>query len=261
MERREELAGRVVIITGGAIGIGRGMALAVARAGASVVIASRNAERGREAATELCREVGADRVVHFTADVSRASDVERLVRDTVERFGPLGGIVNNAAFVGDMKLLADEPEEVFDQVLATNVKGVFLGMKYAINQFLRQSGEGGPFAIVNIGSAVTRKTVATVGPYVASKFAVEGLTRAAAVEYSGKGIRINAIQFGVFETPLSRAYYDANPEAFKADVERHRVGRLGHSLEDAGPLAVFLLSPKSSFMTGALVALDGGFSL
>lgn len=256
------LAGKTIIITGGAEGIGRGMALAVARAGANVIISGRNAEKGEEAVATLSSSSGMSGTIsYFRADVSQASQVEALVDFAVRRTGHLDGAINNAAYVGDFKLLADESEESFDRVLDTNVKGVFLCMKYEIGQMLRQARGADTFSIVNIGSSAVRRTNPGIGPYVASKLAIEGLTRSAAVEYSSQGIRVNSVAFGVFKTPLSEAFYAANPAVYSQDLASHRIGRLGDAVLDAGAAAVFLLSSQSAFMTGSVFELDGGFHL
>ena len=257
------MKGKVVLVSGGSEGIGYGMTEALANAGAKVVIASCSEEKGIKAAEALKASVG-DRgeVAYVRADITRAEDNEAMVMFAVEKFGRLDGAINNAVYPGDFKLLADEPEESFDLTLSTNIKGIWLGMKSQINQFLAQGAKPGDnYSIINVSSAATRRPAPAMGPYNMSKTAVESLTRSAAVEYSPRGIRTNSLVFGVFNTEKSRMLHQHMPKMLEINQSRHKVGRFGDPRQDAGAAAIYLLSEASGFVTGSVLTLDGGMSL
>ncbi|MCC5793263.1 MAG: SDR family oxidoreductase [Chromatiales bacterium] len=261
MEPDPEIEGRVILITGAAEGIGLGMAVRLARAGARLVLGSRDASRGEAAAEAIATQAGCDpgRVYFIPTDVTVEAEVERLVRAGVARYGRLDGAINNAVYSGDFQLLAEEPAEAFEQTLRTNVSGVFHGIKHQVRQFLEQGARPGDgYSIINVSSGATRDIAPRMGAYVASKMAVEGLTRAAAVEYSPLGIRVNTLLFGVFETEKSARLHAAMPDIHAKNLGKHLVGRLGDPVHDAGETAIFLLSRRSSFMTGSELIVDGG---
>ena len=257
-------AGRVYLVTGGAEGIGFGMAAHLAGCGAAVVIASRNAERGQAALPRIAALAGCDseRVAWVQADIGIEADNEAAVAFATSRYGHLDGAINNAVYPGDFKMLADESLESFEEVMRTNVTGTFLGMKHQIRQFIAQgAGRGDNYSIVNVSSGATRDIAPGMGPYVASKCAVEALTRAAAREYSGGGIRVNTLLFGVFETEKSRALHASMPAIREKNAAKHPVGRFGNPRSDAGPAAAYLLSADSAFVTGSVLFVDGGMCL
>jgi NAD(P)-dependent dehydrogenase (short-subunit alcohol dehydrogenase family) len=261
MQAETDMLDRVILITGAAEGIGFGMAVRLARAGARLVIGSRDPERGTAAAAAIAERAGCapERVYFVPTDVTVEAEVERLVRAGVARHGRLDGAINNAVYPGDFQLLADEPAEAFELSLRTNVTGVFLGMKHQIRQFLAQGARtGDAYSIINVSSGATRDIAPRMGAYVASKLAVEGLTRSAAVEYSRQGIRFNTLLFGVFETEKSAALHQAMPAVHEKNLQKHLVGRLGDPEHDAGEAAIYLLSPRSAFVTGSVLAVDGG---
>ncbi|MCP4001937.1 MAG: SDR family oxidoreductase [Gammaproteobacteria bacterium] len=264
MENGKELDGKVVIVTGGTMGIGFGMATRLAKYGAKVVITSRNNDTGEAALGRLREAAGcvADDVAYFKMDIISETDNEDLVNFTVEKFGRLDSIINNAVFPGDFQLLADESLESFQQVINTNVTGTYLGMKFAIKQFLAQGAETGDnYSIINISSGATRDTGMRMAPYIASKLAVEGLTQAAALEYSRQGIRINTLLFGMFETEKALEMMKAMPMIEEKGAAKHHVGRFGDPEHDAGEAATYLISERSSFITGTTVHVDGGMCL
>ncbi len=163
---------------------------------------------------------------------------------------------------GNAGNIEDESVETFERVMTTNVTGTFLGMKHQIHQFLAQgTNSGDNYSIINISSGTTRDIAMAMAPYIASKRAVEGLTEAAALEYARKGIRINTLLFGVFETEKSRAMHEAMPFVLEKNAAKHHVGRFGDPVQDAGEAAAFLLSDRSGFITGSTMFVDGGMCL
>jgi NAD(P)-dependent dehydrogenase (short-subunit alcohol dehydrogenase family) len=264
MNNGKELDGKVVIVTGGTMGIGFGMATRLAKYGAKVVITSRNSDTGEEALSRLREAAGcdADDVAYFKMDICSEADNENLIKFTVDKYGRLDSIINNAVFPGDFQLLADESLDSFQQVMNTNVTGTYLGMKFAIRQFLEQGAETGDnYSIINISSGATRDTGMRMAPYIASKLAVEGLTQAAALEYSRQGIRINTLLFGMFETEKALEMMEAMPVIQEKGAAKHHVGRFGDPEHDAGEAAAYLISERSSFITGTTMHVDGGMCL
>ena len=258
------MQGKVIIISGGSEGIGYGMATALARQGAKIVVASRDPAKGEQAVTKIAAEAGCDsgNVAYIQTDICREADNERMVEFAADTYGRLDGAINNAVFPGDFKLLAEEPVETFERVMQTNVTGTFLGMKHEIRQFIAQGAKTGDgYSIINISSGATRDIAMAMAPYIASKRAVEGLTEAAAMEYARQGIRINTLLFGVFETEKSRAMHEAMPQVLDKNAAKHHVGRFGDSVKDAGEAAAFLLSERSGFITGSTMFVDGGMCL
>jgi NAD(P)-dependent dehydrogenase (short-subunit alcohol dehydrogenase family) len=258
------LKGKVVIVTGGNSGIGRATALVFAREGARVVIAARNAERSHQVVEEL-KSAGAESLFVAT-DVSKTAEVETLVHKTVERFGRLDCVVNNAAgYMGAFSATADFSEEEFDATIAVDLKGVWLGMKFEIQQMLRQSPAGG--AIVNV-SSVNGLGGAVMGSlYSAAKAGVLGLTKSAALEYGRQGIRLNALAAGAFDTPMLNHSIERiagkTLEARKAVEEKYlamiAAGRIGNPAE-AGEAIAWLCSDAASYVTGHSMIVDGGFT-
>jgi NAD(P)-dependent dehydrogenase (short-subunit alcohol dehydrogenase family) len=264
MANAKELDGKVVIVTGGTMGIGFGMATRLAKYGARVVITSRNSDTGEAALTRLreaaCCAPGS--VAYFRMDITSEADNERVVAFAVEKYGRLDSFINNAVFPGDFQLLADESLESFERVMQTNVTGTYLGMRFAIKQFLAQGADTGDnYSIINISSGATRDTGMRMAPYIASKLAVEGLTQAAALEYSRQGIRINTLLFGVFETEKARQFHAAMPASREKNAAKHHVGRFGDPEHDAGEAAAYLISDRGSFITGTTLRVDGGMCL
>ena len=256
-----ELAGRVVIVTGGTMGIGFGMATRLAKHGASVLITSRHADTGEAALERLRAAAGcpAGQVAYCRMDITSEPDHERLVRTAVDTFGRLDAIINNAVNPGDFQLLADESLAAFEDVMRANVTGTWLGMKHAIRQFLAQGAAAGAgYSIVNVSSGATRDPGLRMGPYIASKLAVEGLTRAASLEYAGRGIRVNTLLFGVFETEKAKALHEAMPAMREKNAAKHPVGRFGDPEQDAGEAATYLVSARSGFITGTTLVVAGG---
>jgi NAD(P)-dependent dehydrogenase (short-subunit alcohol dehydrogenase family) len=248
---RTELRGKVAIVTGGTSGIGRETAVLFAKAGAKVVVAGRREREGKET-IDLLRTAGGDGFFLKT-DVSRAADLEALVLRTVEKFGRLDIAFNNAGIEGNWIPIAEQPEEDWDQTIAINLKGMWLSLKYEIQQMLKQGGGG---AIVNMGSVAGLIGSAGAATYIASKHGVMGLTKAAALETAKSGIRINVVCPAVIETPMGERLF-GTPDARKFALGLHPLGRFGTPTEIAEAV-LWMCSDQAAFMTGQSLVLDGG---
>ena len=247
-------AGRVALVTGAAGGMGRAIAVAFARAGAAVVVSDVAGEGGNET-VELVRAAGGE-AQFFAADVSDAEAVERLVGGTVDAFGGLHCAVNAAAIELERDRLADIDVEVFDRIIAVNLRSIFLCMKYEIGQMLVQGGGG---AIVNIASTNSFRPQPHQSAYTASKHGVLGMTKNAAIDYAPDGIRINAISPGAIDTPMLRAAIERRGRDPQEVADRlSTLGRFG-SPEEIASAALWLCSDESSFTVGHALAVDGGY--
>jgi NAD(P)-dependent dehydrogenase (short-subunit alcohol dehydrogenase family) len=246
------LENKVALVTGGTSGIGRATALALSAAGAKVVFSGRRDQEGEETAV-LIRDAGAE-CLFVRSDVSSEADVKALIEKTVASYGRLDVVFNNAGIDSPMKPLHEQSVEDFDKLMAINVRGLFLCMKYQIQQMLTQ-GSG---AIVNNSSMGGIIGFAGVSPYIASKHAVMGLTRSAALDYAKQGIRINAVNPGFIATEMmNRATTTGGTlEQFASIVP---MGRLGQS-EEIAATVVFLCSDAASYITGQSLLVDGGYT-
>lgn len=249
-----KLDGKVATITGAASGIGRATALLFAKEGAKVVLADWDEEKGREAAEEISRNGGS--ATFLRVDVSKAEDVEAMVRTALETYGRLDVLFNNAGIEGARNRTADCTLENWERVISINLTGVFLGMKYGIPAML-SSGGG---SIINTASTAGLAGNAGLPAYCASKGGVVQLTKAAALEYARKGIRVNAICPGGIWTALVERYTAGlSLEEMMPMVKAvHPIGRFGQP-EEVAQMALFLASDESSFCTGAPFLIDGGF--
>lgn len=252
--------GKVALVTGGSSGIGRATALAFAREGATVIVASRGRDRGLAVVEEL-KHITSD-AEFIRADVSQAQDVDSLMTRVLERFGRLDVAVNNAAAidVGVFKPTADFQEVEFDQHMALNVKSVWLCMKHEITQMTVQ-GSG---AIVNTSSVTGLGGSPQSAFYAAAKAAVVALTKSAALECAPHGIRINALVPGAFDTPMLDDVFTrispGDPAVAKEGYERRiPVGRIGRP-EEAADAVLWLCSDQASYVTGHSLIVDGGLT-
>jgi NAD(P)-dependent dehydrogenase (short-subunit alcohol dehydrogenase family) len=250
----KNLAGKVALVTGGSSGLGEATALKFAREGAKVVIAARRVEQSEQVVRRIA-ELGSE--AHFVqADVSRAADVERLVSETVRKFGRLDCAVNNAGISGPRYTpLAEITEEQWDQVMNVNLKGVWLCMKHEIPAMLANGGG----AIVNIASIYGLKPADSGHvPYGASKHGVVGLTTGAAVDYGQMSIRINAVAPGFTHSEMVDVNRPRAAESYRKLVARHSgMNRLGNADEAANAI-VWLCSDEASYVNGSVLTVDGG---
>ena len=243
--------GKVALVTGAGSGIGRATALVFAREGAKVVVSDIVVEGGQETVQQI--EAAGGEAIFVKADVSQAADVEALITQTVETYGRLDCAFNNAGIEGGMKLTIDCTKEEFDRTIAVNLTGVWLCMKYEIQQMLSQ-GSG---AIVNTASAAGLVGFPSLPDYVASKHGVVGLTKTAALEYAKSGIRVNAVCPGVIQTPMVERGAQLSPGFDELAVSMEPVGRFGQPAE-VGEAVVWLCSDAASFVTGIPMQVDGG---
>ncbi len=241
---------KVIIITGGASGIGLATALAAARAGASVIIGGRNRSAGEEAAHRIAQQGG--RVLFKQTDVSHPSDCAALVALAKNNFGRLDGAFNNAGVQRAFTAVHETPIEDIDWVIDVNLKGTLYMMKYEAELML-QSGGG---AIVNNSSIFGLKAMPNLAYYVASKHGVVGLTKAAALDYARSRIRVNAICPGPIKTPSYDRVTGGDEHMYDDGVPMHRIG----SPDEVANAVVWLLSDAASYVTGATLSVDGGMS-
>ena len=244
----KQLANKTAIITGAGSGIGRSAALLFAKEGANVVVSDISEANGNSVVEEI-KKVGGE-AFFVKADSSKASDNEALVKQTIEKYGSLDIAVNNAGIGGPLGPTGEYPIDGWQKVIDINLSGVFYGLRYQIPAMLPTGG-----SIVNIASILGQAGTRFSPAYVAAKHAVVGLTKAAALEYADKNIRINAVGPGYIKTPLLSTLDEAT---MKALVGLHPIGRLGEA-EEIAELILWLASSKSSFVTGTYYAADGGY--
>ncbi len=248
------LKDKVALITGGTSGIGAAAALQLARAGAKVVVAGRRENEGQAVVKAI--ENAGGQALFVKTDVSREADVKALVDKTVARFGRLDFAFNNAGVEGTAGVTTDkQTEENYRHTFDINVLGLLLTMKHEIPAILKNGG-----AIVNTSSVVGQIGMPGFGVYTASKHAVNGLTRSAALEYAKQGVRVNAVAFGTIQTPMvDRMVGEAKTNNTQRDwlAGLHPVGRLG-TVEEAAQAVIALL--ENPFITGAVLSVDGGWT-
>ncbi len=248
------LHGKIALVTGAGSGIGRATSLVLAREGATIAVSDVNADGGEETLSAI-KDLGGDGIfVH--ADVSRAADVAALVDATVAAYGRLDCAYNNAGierYIGGR--LHEYPEDTFDRLMDINVKGVWLCLKYEIPQMLKQGGG----AIVNTASAAGLVGSRRLSAYSASKHAVVGLTKSAALEYATDGIRVNAVCPGIIDTPMMDRLVEGRDDYAATIPTRQPIGRKGTPDEIAEAVA-WLCSDAASLVTGLAMAVDGALT-
>lgn len=248
--------GKIALVTGAAAGIGRATALKFASEGARVVVSDLDRTGGEETAHLITSSGG--EAVFIKADVSKSADVDALFANSLSTFGRLDCACNNAGIEGHVVPLADQSEADFDRVLAVNAKGVFLCMRAEIPLML----EGGGGTIVNLSSVAGLIGFPGLSPYVASKHAVNGLTKNAALEYGKSGIRVNSVCPGGIDTRMLDSLAEQASGGTLTTSQMmdplHPIGRIG-TCDEVAELIVWLCSSRSGFVTGAIVPVDGGF--
>jgi NAD(P)-dependent dehydrogenase (short-subunit alcohol dehydrogenase family) len=249
-----DFEGKVALITGGGAGIGRATALAFARAGAKVAIGNRNVENGEETVA-LIEKAGGTALFQRT-DVTVAAQVEALVARAVREYGAVDCAFNNAGVLSQLRMIPDEAEEDFDRVMAVNAKGVWLAMKYELKQMQKQ-GHG---AIVNNASvAGVVGTSRGAASYAASKHAVVGLTKSAALENARLGIRVNVVAPAVIDTDMGASFASGLKITMEDFGRVHPVGRVG-TVDEVANAVLWLCSSDASFVTGHTLMIDGGMT-
>lgn len=243
-----DFTGKVAMVTGGGTGIGQAVCVALAERGATVVIV------GRSNADETLRRIteAGGQAMFVRGDVGVARDVETAVRTTVETYGRLDIAFNNAGMLPVTAPLVDQTEDDFDKIIAADLKGVFLCMKYQIPEMLKVGGG----SIINNGSVVSLVADPGMAPYVAAKHGVAGLTKGAALEYAKQKVRINAIAPAFVATPMTAGWLE-DPAMRELVQSFNAAGHIAEPEEIVG-IVLLLASPMASFMTGGIYPVDGG---
>jgi NAD(P)-dependent dehydrogenase (short-subunit alcohol dehydrogenase family) len=247
------LAGKIAVITGGGGGIGRATALAFASEAAKVAVADIDASAANAVAAEVNASGG--EAIGLAVDVSREDQVAKMIEQVVARFGRLDIGFNNAGIDIEHEPLATASEELFDRLMGVNVKGIWLCMKHEIAQMLAQGGG----AIVNTSSIAGLIGAPRQPIYCATKHAVVGLTRAAALEYGRKGIRVNAVCPGVIRTQMMERAIARDPRRSQQVEQIHPIGRVGEA-DDVARAVVYLCSDDAAFVLGHALPVDGGYT-
>ena len=243
---------KVVLVTGATAGIGRATAEAFAAAGAAVVVTGRNTAAGDDLVASL--RARGTKAKFLAGDVTREQNVRSWIAATLQEFGRLDIAVNNAGVEGTLGPIVEQTEENFARTFDANVKGLLFSLKHEIPVLAKQGG-----AIVNVSSIVGDVGMAGASVYVASKHAVNGLTRTAALETARMGIRVNAVAPGGVMTPMLERFTGGNKEAQAGFANSHPIGRLAHP-DEIAPAILFLASDEAKFITGSVLLVDGGYT-
>ena len=245
-----KLDGKVAIVTGAGVGMGRAEAILFAKEGAKVVVDDRRTDGEGERTVQMIKEAGGE-VVFVHADISKAEDVKKMVKTAVDTYGKLDILINNAG-VQVYKPIQELNEENFDFIIATNQKGVFFGMKHALPEMIKAGGG----SIVNTASIAADHAQRGSGVYAASKGGILSISRVAAAEFAPQNIRVNVVKPGAIKTPMFLSCVNTE-EARKNITDETPQGRLGEP-EEVANLVLFLASDEASHVTGQKIAADGG---
>jgi len=246
-----DLKDKVALVTGAGGGIGRALCLEFAHAGAQVACVDINRELGIKTVA-LVKEAGG-RAILLTADVTDSDSIQKCVEDTLAVYGRIDVFVNNAGYEGIVRPITEYPEEVFDRVMSINIKGVFLGLKYVLPVMIKQQSG----VVINIGSTGSFIGANGMSAYSASKHAVLGLTRTAALEVARQGIRVNAVCPGGTNTRMIQSIMGLNPEGEGHSLDLIPDGRRAEP-EEVARVVVFLSSGLATHITGQTLVMDGG---
>lgn len=246
---RFRLDGKVAVVTGGAKGIGRGIATALAEAGADIAVVSRTPDPDIE---KTILELGR-RYIHHSADLTKRAQTRNVIPTIMDKMGDLDILVNNAGIIRRSPAV-EHPEEDWDDTLESDLTAVFI-LSQAAGRIMLKKGRG---KIINIASVLSFQGGINIVAYTSAKHGVAGLTRALANDWASKGINVNAIAPGYFATEFTEAL-QKDPERSKSILGRSPAGRWGNPLEDIAGAAVFLASPASDFIHGVILPVDGGW--
>jgi NAD(P)-dependent dehydrogenase (short-subunit alcohol dehydrogenase family) len=247
-----DLKGKVAIITGGATGIGRGIAEGLADAGATIVLCARRLEVLEQACKEIKERTGVKTYPH-RLDITSTPEVNSLVEDVMKEFGRIDILVNNAGVGGSEKPILKMTEQDWDNTVATDLRGIFV-LTQAVAKKMVEKGEGGK--VINVASIGAQIIFPNMSAYCSSKGGVLQLTKVMALEWIRHNIQVNAILPGYFETPMNTHFFatEAGQKIIKKNIPMNRLGQM----DDMRGLAVYLASPASNFMTGSALVIDGG---
>ena len=251
-----DFTGKIAIVTGAGGGIGQAVSLGLSKAGAKVVVVDLNRELGAETAGKIKEQGGESLFV--AADVSRSDQVMNYVDEAKRAYGRIDVFMNNAAWEGLIKPITEYPDDVFDQVVAVNLRGVFLGLKYVLRVMIDQ-GSGAVVNTASIGAYIGSRNIA---PYIASKHGVMGLTKTAALEVARKGIRVNAVCPGPVDTPMIRAIEEGQAPGEARQLRQQRASVIPDGRyalpEEVANLMLYLASDLASHITGQGIQINGG---
>jgi len=246
----KQLEHKVAIVTGGGSGIGKSIAIMCAKHGAQVCVADLDEEGGNQVVEEI--EADGGEAFFIRTDVGKPLDNQKMVEETVQKYGALHIACNNAGISGAQSLIAECDPEAWDQTIRINLSGAFYGMRYQIPEMLKEGGG----VIINMSSILGQVGFETASAYVASKHGLIGLTKNAALEYTSQGIRTVAVGPGFIHTPLVDNNLSA--EQLEGIRQLHPIGRLGEP-DEVAELVLWLSTDKASFMSGAYIPVDGGY--
>ncbi|MGU3286281.1 SDR family oxidoreductase [Methylobacterium mesophilicum] len=251
MTQTHDFTGKVAFVTGATSGIGRATALAFAKAGAAVTVADVSEEGNLETA-RLIEEAGG-RALSLRCDVSNSEDVKAALDRTIQTFGKLDFAFNNAGIEQPVAPVSEIEDEDFDRLVAINLRGMFLCLKHQVPLLLRNGGG----AIVNTSSGAGVKGIAGQAAYAATKHAVIGMTKSAALDYAKDGVRINAVCPGIIDTPMMQRFTGGTPEGLARVIAQEPVGRMGKP-EEIAAAVLYLCSDMAAFVIGHAMVVDGG---